>query len=157
MIHRNILKLGFRFPENEAFCEDIMTWINIASRFPVLGISEPLSLIKWRCDSAALNINKGLEGLNFLVRRLSEDNLHGRYKDEISALKRAIDTLYRMRTFYIADLQQDPDLFVLNKNTIDYAFGRESEATYTDPNKIREIGFNHNESGEIVLLTSKSL
>lgn len=155
MLHRNLLKQGFSFPEKEAYCEDIMTWINIASRYPVLGIMEPLSLIKWRLDSAALNINKGLEGLNFLVRRLSQDPLHGRYTSQVSALKLAIDTLYRMRTFHMTDIQNNPDLFVLNKNTIDHAFGRDSKPVYKDTRNIREIGFNHNESGEIVLLTSQ--
>lgn len=87
MVHRSVVDAGFAFPTGERIGEDVAAWADLASRYMLLGIDEPLSVVSWSAGSAALNIEKQLVGLSGIYHMLSRDPLHSRYKLELARLK----------------------------------------------------------------------
>lgn len=87
MIHRSVVDAGFSFPTGERIGEDVLAWADLASRYLLLGIDEPLSVVGWSAGSAALNIEKQLVGLSGIHHMLSAHPLHGKYALELARLK----------------------------------------------------------------------
>ena len=75
VIRRDVLDT-FRFSENMYAGEDVVLWIQIAKRFAVVGIDEPLSLIRVDRDSTAFNHKLQAKGiLNIMQATILHDEL----------------------------------------------------------------------------------
>lgn len=103
MIHSLLLPMGFRFPTESNLGEDIQAWLWVAARYPLLGIEQALSTVTWRDDSAALNIEKGIEGISSIIRAMHKHPMHRRYKDKISSLNIHLTELIKMQGVAKAD------------------------------------------------------
>ena len=97
MIHSLLLPMGFGFPTESNLGEDIQAWLWVAARYPLLGLEQPLSIITWRDDSAALNIAKGIEGISSIIRAMNKHPMHRRYEDKIFSLNKHLSELIRMQ------------------------------------------------------------
>lgn len=86
MIHRILVAKGFAFPTRSNLGEDIQAWLWVAARHMILGIEKPLSVITWRDDSAALNIEKAIKGVASIIEDMSAHPIHGRYPEKIACL-----------------------------------------------------------------------
>jgi glycosyltransferase involved in cell wall biosynthesis len=90
MLHRAVVDAGFAFPSGGRIGEDVLAWADLAARYVLLGIDEPLSIVEWASQSAALDLDKQIVGMNGMLDVLSAHPLHGRYKDELHRLELAL-------------------------------------------------------------------
>jgi glycosyltransferase involved in cell wall biosynthesis len=90
MLHRLLVDEGFAFPIDLRVGEDVLAWIDLAMRHPLLGIDEPLSVVEWSDTSSALNQAKQVQGLSGIVEALEQHPVHRRHPVEINKLRRAI-------------------------------------------------------------------
>lgn len=89
MLHRSVLDEGFTFPTGTQIGEDVLLWIDLAMRYLLLGVDEPLSIVEWSDSSAALSQSRQAHGLSNLIDALENHPLHSRHKEPIEALRRA--------------------------------------------------------------------
>lgn len=97
MLNRLVIAQGFRFPTETRVSEDVMGWIFLAQRYPFLGITEPLSIVEWAHSSAAINVEKSITGMSFVLDRLVKDEIHSRFTEELARLKHLIDSALEYR------------------------------------------------------------
>lgn len=97
MIHSLLLPMGFSFPTESNLGEDIQAWLWVAARYPLLGLEQPLSIITWRDDSAALNIEKGIEGISSMIRAMNKHPMHRRYPEKLTGINKHLSELIRMK------------------------------------------------------------
>lgn len=95
MLHRSLIDEGFAFPTALRTGEDVLAWIDLAMRYTLLGIDEPLSIVEWSDSSAALNSAKQVSGLSSLVDVLMKHPVHQRNGAEIGKLRQAILAITR--------------------------------------------------------------
>lgn len=112
MMHRILIAKGFSFPTQSNLGEDIQAWLWVAARHSILGIETPLSVITWRDDSAALNINKAIEGMTSIIKDMNEHKIHGRHLDKISHLINYRDMLTDMQEAALKHSQHSKILFL---------------------------------------------
>ena len=93
MLHRSVADEGFVFPTESRIGEDVLAWIDLATRYLVLGIDEPLSIVEWSSSSAALSAEKQTIGLSNLISVLSEHKLHSLQKLQIDGLRGALSRI----------------------------------------------------------------
>ena len=93
MVHTSLVGRGFRFGTENQAGEKLLTWIWAAQREDILGVGEPLSVIEWTHDSAAVRADKLLEAATFLLKRARDDIILSRYSEEIERLKAVQDRL----------------------------------------------------------------
>jgi len=105
MLHRSVVDAGFAFPTGGRIGEDVVAWVDLASRYLLLGIDEPLSIVGWSAESAALNIEKQIVGLSGIHHILSTHALHGQYPEELAVLT----ALLRRYSFLWRDARSDDD------------------------------------------------
>jgi glycosyltransferase involved in cell wall biosynthesis len=103
MLHRSLIDEGFCFPVASKLGEDIAFWADVALRYLVLGIDEPLSIVEWSDSSAALSIEKQAEGLSGLITHFRSHPIHSRNHRQIDQLT---DALAQVRQ--IADASVGP-------------------------------------------------
>ncbi|VTY38945.1 UDP-Glc:alpha-D-GlcNAc-diphosphoundecaprenol beta-1,3-glucosyltransferase WfgD [Xylophilus ampelinus] len=114
MLHRAIVDEGFLFPAGFHLGEDVLAWIDLASKYLLLGIEEPLSVVEWAPTSAALSLDKQVRGVSAVLDLLTNHPMHGKHHVELGRLR---DYL-RMTTKQLNELQsEDPE-----KPMIDYAW-----------------------------------
>lgn len=95
MIHRSLLAGGFRFPEGMHLGEDIMAWLDVLARHDILGMDEPLSIVEWSTATAAINVRKGLRGIQAMAAAFREHPVHSFHEAHISPLDAAIVELQK--------------------------------------------------------------
>ena len=88
-VHRLLVTEGFRIPRGVGDYEDVLAWIDVAAQHEMLGIDEPLTVIEWSRNSAALNIERHIQRIGALIWRLREHPLHGRHEQQIARLSAA--------------------------------------------------------------------
>ncbi len=127
MIHRSLVTSGWRFPTDSHLGEDILGWLWIAARYPILGVDEPLSIVTWRDDSAALNINKGIDGVTYMMRVLYTHPYHHLHSEAIDKLGITLQHLMELRE----TARSHPDFgkvsSIINADTINAAFGSDAD------------------------------
>lgn len=96
MFHRVLLTMGLKFPTGAKLCEDIKTWIWVAARCPILGINIPLSVVNWRDDSGALNLEKGINGIGYLLKEIYKDPIFNKENQEYEKLNNYLTQLNKM-------------------------------------------------------------
>ena len=96
MLHRALVDEGFAFPANFRLGQDVLAWIDLAMRYTLLGIDEPLSIVEWSDDSAALHPAKQVLGLFGVVDALEQHPVHRRHRNEIEKLRQAIRAITRI-------------------------------------------------------------
>lgn len=93
MLHRSIIDEGFIFPVEAQIGEDLLAWIDLAAKYLLLGIDEPLSIVEWSATSAALSPVKQVTGLSTAIAALERHPLHSRHKAQIDLLRAALKEL----------------------------------------------------------------
>lgn len=112
MIHRALVRSGFRFLEAIRRGEDTILWAQIAQYYNVLGIDEPLSVVEMSDTSAAINVRSSIDGLrnirNFFSRSIEREQL----SSQIWNLDQAIAANEQLRAAGV----------IVNQNSIEYLF-----------------------------------
>jgi glycosyltransferase involved in cell wall biosynthesis len=123
MIHRSIASRGLRFTTDDRPADDLLAWIWIAQRHEVLGIDEPLSVVKWSTDSAAINLDKSIDGIGDLIKRLRTDPIHSKAHAQISALSHTRARLIKAREEQVKPSMAEKNTIFLDEELIAKAFG----------------------------------
>ena len=123
MFHRLFIAMGLSFPTASNLGEDIETWLWVAARYPVLGIDEPLSIITWRDDSAALNLSKGIEGLTEIMKAMYRHPLHRKEKKAIKSLSEGLTELSKMHAAAASHPLAKKAERIVSLDTIRIAYG----------------------------------
>lgn len=123
MFHRLFIAMGLSFPTTSNLGEDIETWLWVAARYPVLGIDEPLSIITWRDDSAALNLSKGIEGLTAIMKAMYRHPFHRKEKKAIKSLSTGLAELSKMRAAAASHPMAHKADRIVSLDTIRVAYG----------------------------------
>lgn len=95
MIHRSLLAGGFAFPTGMHLGEDIMAWLDVLTRHDILGIDEPLTVVEWSSSTAAINIRKGLNGIQSMAAAFREHPVHQLHETHILPLDAAVVELQK--------------------------------------------------------------
>jgi glycosyltransferase involved in cell wall biosynthesis len=66
MIRKELLR-GMRFPESMRIAEDVLFWIDIAMRYKLMGIDEPLTKVRMHGNNASINADVQLLGYKILL------------------------------------------------------------------------------------------
>jgi glycosyltransferase involved in cell wall biosynthesis len=90
MLHRSIVDEGFVFPAECQIGEDLLAWIDLATKYLILGIDEPLSIVEWSHTSAALSVEKQVIGLSGAIASLEQHPLYSNFKSQINRLQEAL-------------------------------------------------------------------
>ncbi len=124
MFHRLFVAMGLEFPVASNLGEDIETWLWVAARYPIMGIDEPLSIITWRDDSAALNLSKGIEGLTEIMKAMYRHPLHRKEKKSIKKLGEGLAELSKMRAAALSHPMAENAEKIVSLDTIRVAYGK---------------------------------
>jgi len=114
MIHRSLVAEGFRFQTEYHLGEDILAWLSIVVRHPILGINSPLTVVEWSDTSAAVSLNKGLKGIEAVADHLRRHPVHAMHAEHIDRLQAQVAEIRRLQ-------EQHGDI---NRAAIEYAFGQ---------------------------------
>jgi glycosyltransferase involved in cell wall biosynthesis len=95
MIHRSLVDEGFQFNTEQQVGEDTLLWIELAMRYTLLGIDEPMSVVEWSDGSAALSPRKLVLGLSGLIESLKRHPIHSRFTSEIAELQATLGSIAR--------------------------------------------------------------
>lgn len=114
MLHRSLIAEGFGFEADTRLCEDVMAWIWVACRMPILGIDKLLTVFEASKSTAAINLYKSRDGLAYLIEKFSSDPLHGRFSDQLEKLRAG-------HSYCQSKLDDGENL---NNGLIDYWFSR---------------------------------
>jgi hypothetical protein len=90
MLHRSVMDGGFTFPADLRIGEDMLAWIDLAMRYMLLGIDEPLSIVQGSRTCAALNPAKRVLALSGIVEALERHRVHRGHWGEIEKLRQSI-------------------------------------------------------------------
>jgi glycosyltransferase involved in cell wall biosynthesis len=90
MIHRSLVDEGFAFSIGTSLGEDVLAWIDLAMRYTLLGIDEPLSIVERSDQSAAVDPVKQVLGLSGMIQVLKQHQAHSLRHQEINQLQLAI-------------------------------------------------------------------
>lgn len=93
MIHRSIVDGGFTFPVGSRIGEDVLAWIDLATKYLFLGIDEPLSVVEVSATSAALSSEKQALGLTNIIFALTTHPFHSKHVEQIHALRQALNSI----------------------------------------------------------------
>jgi glycosyltransferase involved in cell wall biosynthesis len=86
MVHRALVAEGFRFAGKVKLGEDVLCWTDIASKYLILGIDDPLSIVEWSDASAAIDLMKCIDGVSEIAKFLSKHPIYRRYSKQIELL-----------------------------------------------------------------------
>ncbi len=103
MIHRSIVDGGFTFPVGSRIGEDVLAWIDLATKYLLLGIDEPLSVVEVSATSAGFSSEKQALGLTNMITALTAHPFHSKHVDHINSLRQAVNTIAKD---WIADGRQ---------------------------------------------------
>jgi glycosyltransferase involved in cell wall biosynthesis len=95
MLHRSVVDGGFAFSNDLRTGEDRLAWIDLAMRYTLLGIDEPLSIVEWSNGCVVLDPAKQVLGLSGVVEVLERHPVHRRHSGEIGKLREAIRAVAR--------------------------------------------------------------
>lgn len=123
MIHSLLISMGFAFPTESNLGEDIQAWLWVAARYPLLGLEKPLSIVTWRDDSAALNIEKGIEGISSIIKAMHSHPMHRKYTDKIHSLNIHLSELIKMQGVAKADPIAKNASKIIHLDSIRMAYG----------------------------------
>jgi glycosyltransferase involved in cell wall biosynthesis/tetratricopeptide (TPR) repeat protein len=96
MMHRQLAEEGYLFAEAFRIGEDCLLWIDIAHRYPVLGIDMPLTTVEWSDTTAAVSLSRSIEGTSNILDVLSASIPHADHVTEIAELTGALSHLERL-------------------------------------------------------------
>ena len=68
MVRRTLIEEGLCFPTDFNLVEDVCLWLSIASRCGLLGLDQPLSVVRAQPDSAANERDKAMAGVDNILR-----------------------------------------------------------------------------------------
>src|SRR5205807_4684654 len=96
MLHRLLIDAGYQFPALY-IGEDTLLWIDLAERYELFGIDEPLSIVEWSETTAAVNQARSVEGLENYLAALRAHPVHSTRRAQIDAiadvLRRKLESL----------------------------------------------------------------
>lgn len=95
MLHRSVMDGGFVFPTTSRIGEDILGWVDLAAKYLLLGIDEPLSVVEWSSQSAALSVKKQALGLSNMIALFDAHEIHSAHQKEIEKLRIALSGIAR--------------------------------------------------------------
>ena len=87
MVCRDLWEDGFKFPQDMRIGEDILLWIKIAARRGVLGIDQPLTIVRSGASSAAYDPVRQIAGLENIIARIETDPALSVYDVQLARLK----------------------------------------------------------------------
>lgn len=93
MVRRALVEEGLCFPTDFNFGADVCLWLSIASRCGVLGLGQPLSVVRAQPDSAAYDRDKAMAGVDNIlsfVEGREELRVHTDEVKRLRALRREI-------------------------------------------------------------------
>lgn len=93
MLHRSIIDEGFCFPVHTLIGEDVLAWVDLAMKYLLLGIDEPLSVVEWSHTSAALCQKKQAFAYAHLLPLFEQHPVHGRYVYQINEVRGALNQI----------------------------------------------------------------
>lgn len=118
MLHRAVADEGFTLPVDSHFGEEMVAWIDIAMRYMLLGIDEPLSIVAWPDACTRLNANQQVLELSGIVETLQRHPIHRRQSSEVEQLRKSIRAM--ARDWVAADRQIEA--MKTRDNLVDAAF-----------------------------------
>lgn len=102
MLHRSVVDEGFVLLGGPRAGTDLLTLADLASKYLLLGIDEPLSIAEWSSSTPALSVETQIAGLAYAISALESHPVHGQHTAQLEALRSAFTQLSR-------DLAQDAD------------------------------------------------
>ena len=87
MFHRSLVDGGLRFETDPSGQEALIAWAWAAVRYPILGVDEALSVVRWTDTSSPLHVPTTLKEVNYLIDLYRADPLHSRAARQIDALE----------------------------------------------------------------------
>ena len=123
MLHRIFISMGLKFPTESNLGEDIEAWLWVAARYDILGINEPLSVITWRDDSAALNLTKAIDGNTAILKSMYRHPIYRKEKDALESLSIGLTELCKMRSAALSHPLASQIKKFVNLDTIRIAYG----------------------------------
>ncbi|MDH6594948.1 glycosyltransferase involved in cell wall biosynthesis [Variovorax sp. TBS-050B] len=97
MLHRSIVDEGFLFPAGCHLGEDILAWIDLAAKYLLLGIDEPLSVVEWSATSAAMSLDKQVRGVAAMIEIIQSHPIHGKHLAELDSLRAHLEEITAQR------------------------------------------------------------
>jgi glycosyltransferase involved in cell wall biosynthesis len=104
MIHRSLVDEGFDFPSDHLAAKNALAWIEVAMRYTLLGVDEPLSVVECSDESTAAQAKQQVSRLSGLIEHLERHRVHSRHASQIAALREALKSISRRWTRAGCDL-----------------------------------------------------
>jgi GT2 family glycosyltransferase len=90
MLHRDLIEDGFSFAEDCHIGEDVITWIRVAHKHPILGLDDALSVVRTGPQRAAFHAESQRTGLQYLIPEMSNEPEFAQHEDQISQLRQLL-------------------------------------------------------------------
>jgi hypothetical protein len=84
MLHRSLVDEGFAFSIDTSLGEDVLAWIDLAMRYTLLGVDEPLSIVEGSDNSAAVDPVKQILALSGMLQVLKQNQAHAIHHQQIN-------------------------------------------------------------------------
>lgn len=91
MVRRDVL-LQYPFPD-APLCEDFLFWLNLAFDYPILGITDPLSVVSISPNNVAYHPAKQSEALRRVIDAVQADTRFSSYTEQIASLRQIANAL----------------------------------------------------------------
>lgn len=98
MVRRSLIDEGFSFREDVRIGEDVILWLQIASRYDTFGIDKALTVIRASKMSVAYNYKKQMQGLNHILAEIEGSPNLCKHSSQVKLLKTTYRDLGRTRT-----------------------------------------------------------
>jgi glycosyltransferase involved in cell wall biosynthesis len=87
MVKRDLVDEGFSFREDIRIGEDVILWLQIASRYETFGIDKALTVVRASKASVAYDRTKQLEGLNYIIEEIERSPNLYQHSSQVELLK----------------------------------------------------------------------
>ena len=92
MMHRSVFEDGIKFGGGHLGIDCLM-WVDIARKYDIVGIDEPLSTVEWSDQSAAIHLPKLLAGMTAMRDAYLAHPFYRQFTAQIETISRAIDDI----------------------------------------------------------------
>lgn len=90
MLHRSIVDAGCLWSCESGISRGVPTWIDLAMRYMLLGLDEPLTIADWTRNSVTLNPAGHIARLTQTIEEIDRHPIHRRYTSHTEKLRETI-------------------------------------------------------------------
>jgi len=87
MVRRSLFDEGLKFQTDFHLGEDVCLWLSLASRYGILGISSPLSVVRASPSAAAYDKDKSRQGIDNILRYIMGDDSLRHHAEQVERLR----------------------------------------------------------------------